>query len=148
MNSLQINGILKRCKIRNYIGVFPSDLLPEGAKGLMVVNLDHSRKPGSHWVCLYIDKNKGEYFDTFGRPPSGKILNYLNKNCKRWIDNKYSIQSVVSSYCGHYCILYCIMRSKGTDVHKFVKLFSKTDTGLNDKIVCEMIGAINKKIKK
>lgn len=144
MNSLQIDRVLRKCKVSGFLGVFPSDRIPERARGLMVINLDASGKPGTHWVGVCVSEAKGEYFDTFGRPPSGEILKYLKRNCKRWIHNKQLIQSAASKYCGHYCILYCILRSRGVDLNKFVSLFSKKDTGLNDMLVSKIMRSINK----
>ena len=59
---------------------------------------------------------------------------FLNENCVEWIWNERQIQSVISKFCEHYCIFYCLYRSRGLDVRKIVRMFTK-DTGLNDSIV-------------
>lgn len=147
MNSVQIDRVLKRFKVPGYSGVYPCNRIPKSTSGrcAMVINLDNDRKPGSHWVCVFVDDSgRGEYFDTFGRPPSGPIKNYLMRNCSRWTYNRRQIQSAASSYCGHYCILYCIFRSRGLDLNKFVCMFSKNDTGLNDMLASKMFASLRK----
>ena len=141
MNTLQIDRILQRCRIPMYRGVYACDRMPSGP-GLMVVNLDRGYKPGSHWVCVYISVDgRGEYFDTFGRPPVGLIKKYLYINCTTWVYNKKQLQSAVSKYCGHYCVLYCILRGRGINVNVFASYFS-SDTGLNDLIASKMLKSL------
>lgn len=141
MDSVQIDRILRRCRIAMYRGVYACDRMPAGG-GLMVVNLDPRHKPGSHWVGVYTTRDgKGEYFDTFGRPPVGVIKKYLNNNCSVWNYNKKQLQSAVSKYCGHYCVLYCILRGRGVDVNRFASYFTR-DTGLNDLIASKMLKSL------
>ena len=40
----------------------------------------------------------------------------------------------ISKFCGHYCIFYCLYRTRGLDVLKRVRMFTK-DTGLNNSMV-------------
>lgn len=36
----------------------------------MVINTYPHDKPGTHWVCLYLDEDTAEYFDSYyGFPP-------------------------------------------------------------------------------
>jgi len=71
-----------------------------------------------------VENGTGEYFDSFGRPPSKPLERYMNRSCKNWTFNSRQLQSVVSSFCGHCCIYYCLLRSRGI-----------TDTGFNDSMV-------------
>ena len=136
MNTTQIDFIVRRCRVPNYRGVYPSDLLPE-TSGIMIVNLDPQGEPGTHWVGIYISADclRGEYFDSFGRHPDRRLTDYLNKHCSNWIYNSRQLQSVASKCCGHYCIMYCINRAKlGVDLNRFVSRFTR-DTGFNDFLV-------------
>ena len=136
MNTTQIDSILKRCRLTTYRGVFASDQLPR-VTGVLIANVDPINKPGSHWVAIYIsaDRQRGEFFDSFGRAPDQRLTLFMKCNCVNWIYNKRQLQSVVSKCCGHYCILYCINRAKlGIDLHRFLTRFTK-DTGFNDLIV-------------
>ena len=68
----QIESILKieNSTKSGFQGVFPIDLLPSRQKGSYVINLDEHDQPGSHWVAVYDDGDKVEYFDSFGVRPT------------------------------------------------------------------------------
>ena len=46
-------------------GVFSRNNLPNIQKGVYVINLDHSKNTGTHWVVFFITSNEVIYFDTF-----------------------------------------------------------------------------------
>ena len=133
MNSDQIEHILKN--VDNFQGVFSVDTLPSQPR-LLVCNTDPSTKPGSHWISIYVDEKtgRGEYFDSFGRPPERVFATYMNRYCTVWTCNCKQLQSVISSFCGFYCCFYCICRNRGMDLPKIVSCFTN-DTGFNDYIV-------------
>lgn len=123
--------------VRQFGNVYSVDTLPRRPRGLLVCNLDVSYRPGTHWVVIYVDgdSGRGEYFDSFGRPPSAPIRAYLDRWCKRrWTYNDRQLQSVVSLLCGQYCIFYCALRDKGITLRQIVNCFT-TDTALNDELV-------------
>ena len=35
-------------------------------KGAYVINLDHSKNTGTHWVVIFLKSNEVIYFDSFG----------------------------------------------------------------------------------
>ena len=35
-------------------------------KGAYVINLDHSKNTGTHWVVIFVKKDEVIYYDTFG----------------------------------------------------------------------------------
>ena len=137
MNTDQIDRILSN--IAKYQGVYSSDTLPDRPH-LLVCNIDPSTKVGSHWVAIYVDEKtgRGEYFDSFGRPPQGVFKTYMNKHCIVWTFNNRQLQSVISSFCGFYCCVYCLCRSRGLDLKRIVSMFSN-DTGYNDYLVHRFI---------
>ena len=53
MNTLQIDRILKP-RIKNYLGTFSSDTLPQDETGIFVSNTDPPKLPGTHWIAIYI----------------------------------------------------------------------------------------------
>jgi hypothetical protein len=116
-------------------GVYSRNNLPE-ERGLMVVNTDPSDRPGTHWIAIYIDAEgrHGEYFDSFGRPPTKTFKDYMNSHCKYWTFNDKQIQSIASRFCGHYCIYYCSLRCRNIDMRRIVNNFTN-DTGFNDVLV-------------
>lgn len=141
MNTDQIDRILKGdpvCK-RVFQGVFSADTLPVHPR-LFVCNTDPSTKPGTHWIAIHVEDEtgRGEYFDSFGRPPEGVFRDYMNKHCAVWTCNQKQLQSIISSFCGFYCCFYCICRSRGLELNKIVSYFTR-DTGFNDYIVHDFI---------
>lgn len=42
----------------------------------VIINYDHSKNDGTHWVCLYIENGVSYYFDSFGFPPPLEVKNY------------------------------------------------------------------------
>ena len=127
MNSEEIQRALRR--VRDFDGVFAADALPDEPH-LLVVNTDPASRPGRHWVCICVENRRGEYFDSFGRPPTTDFERYMDLHRSSWIFNRRQLQSVISRFCGHYCIYYCVLRSRGVDMPKIVSSFT-TDTGLN-----------------
>jgi len=130
MNTEEIGRVLRRVCANEFDGVFSADMLP-AKPHLLVVNTDASHKPGRHWVCMCMENGCGEYFDSFGQPPTANFERYLNRHCSSWTFNSRQLQSVISRFCGHYCICYCVLRSRGIDMSKIVNSFT-TDTALND----------------
>jgi hypothetical protein len=136
MNTLDIERVInddKTCR-GLFQGVFSIDTLPPDPR-LLLCNTDPSNKPGKHWIAINVDSlGRGEFFDSFGQKPSRAFENYMNRHCRTWIFNTAQLQSISSSYCGFYCCVYCMLRCRGFDLTRFVKLFTK-DTGFNDSIV-------------
>ena len=130
MNTKQIERVLRRARVKDFDGVFSADTLPSKPH-LLVVNTDDSHKPGRHWVCMWVKNGYGEYFDSFGQPPTANFERYLNRHCSSWTFNRRQLQSVISRFCGHYCICYCVLRSRGISMPKIVNSFTM-DTALND----------------
>jgi len=141
MNTEEIDRVLRRVCAKHFDGVFSADMLPANPR-LLVVNTDASHSPGRHWVCMCVENNRGEYFDSFGQPPTANFERYLNSHCSSWTFNSKQLQSVISRFCGHYCICYCVLRSRGIDMPKIVNSFT-TDTALNDvlahRFVCRVV---------
>jgi hypothetical protein len=136
MNTREIERFVHDDRICRGIfqGVYSIDTLPDEPR-LLVCNTDPARKPGRHWVAIYVDsRGRGEFFDSFGRKPFDLFQNYMNEHCVDWTFNAKQLQSVVSDYCGFYCCFYCMLRCRGFDLTRIVNLFTK-DTGFNDSIV-------------
>jgi len=104
MNLEEIERALRH--VRDFDGVFDAGNLPDKPH-LLVANNDPSSRPGRHWVCSCVENGRGEYFDSFGRPPTAEFERYIDQHCSSWTFNRRQLQSVVSSCCGLYCIYYC-----------------------------------------
>ena len=51
---------------KRFNGVFLRNNLPNLKDGAYVINLDHSKNTGTHWVVIFVKKDKVIYFDSFG----------------------------------------------------------------------------------
>ena len=134
MNTYEIDAIMTRTPV--YRGTFSCDEMPGDFKGLMIVNTDPHYAPGTHWIAIFVDctGHRGEFFDSFGRPPNEHFSNYMNNHCSNWIYNNRQLQSIASKYCGYYCVVYCLLRSLGRDMYSICRNFTR-DTGYNDALI-------------
>ena len=158
MNTDQIITALQ--KIKQFIGVFPADLLPNINKYkkpvCFIANYDSSNKKGSHWVSFFINKDNIEYFDSFGILPYNKyFINFINKFCKnsKFQYNNIQLQSEHTNVCGHYAILYIYQRLRKLKPSQIIKQFHFKKKKLinNDISVYKIINnlfTINKKTLK
>ncbi len=77
---IKLKMLWKNYKQKGFKGVYAIDeidKIPVSNKMGVILNLDKSNQPGSHWVALYIDADKDksvEYYDSFAEDPP-KSLN-------------------------------------------------------------------------
>ena len=106
MNSLEILNKARNDPVLNriFLGVFALDKIPtiNQYPTALVVNLDRSNLPGSHWIALYFTaKGKCEYFDSYGRKPCLNMQKYI---AKPYTYNKICVQDLWSISCGRMCL--------------------------------------------
>ena len=85
----------------------------------LIVNLDLSTRPGSHWLALGIFPNIIEVFDPLGFDifswptlPHG-LLSFLHKmSFRKKVKVIPRLQSRKSTLCGLFCVFYIMLRSK------------------------------------
>jgi len=71
---------------------------------LLVCNTDPTR-PVRHWICIFVEDGRGEYFDSFGRRPSAAFERYLNRHCSYWTFNDVlSANFVDTIVCSFACL--------------------------------------------
>jgi hypothetical protein len=86
----------------------------------VVFNLDPHDKPGSHWVCAYVDikAKKAYYYDSYGYDACPEIRRFLRRcheqGCTEIIWNDLRHQRKKSE-CGTYCMYVIISLLKGRD---------------------------------
>ena len=51
---------------KRFNGVYSRNNLPSLRNGAYVINLDHSKNTGTHWVVTFVKSNEVIYFDSFG----------------------------------------------------------------------------------
>ena len=106
----------------------------------MIVNTEpNPNGPGEHWVAIYADDMKTEFFDSFGNNPTRvgfyRLFNHLDQP---WERNTQGLQDLFSAVCGHYCLYYLLLRSRGQRMKDIVQIFG-TNTQENDALVERMV---------
>ena len=113
---------------KNFIGCHSKDqiFLIENNKS-MIINLQNSYEPGSHWIALKRVKNSIFVFDSFGIGYIPVGIFKVFKNFKI-ITNIYRIQDISSNLCGMFCVLFILYDIKNkNDFIKFLTLFNSND---------------------
>ena len=104
----------------------------------IIVNLDTSDRPGSHWIAIGIFKNSIEVFDSLGfdllswpTVPHG-LLSFLHRvSFRKRIKVIPRIQSKRSTLCGIFCVFYIILRSRFS-LTTILTYFSLSSLATND----------------
>ena len=150
MNSLQIQLALRHINAST-VGVFPADKIPIILERpcAIVANTDDSKKPGAHWVAMYVDsEGRGTFFDSYGLPPMvPQHIDRLRRNCTVYEWNIQQLQSINSIVCGEYCIDFLFYMSRGFELNMFCSLFSN-DSRKNDSLSKKLFNKITKKKRK
>ena len=101
-----------------------------------VVNTKPHGSPGEHWVAIYKENNKKEYFDSYGFPPLvTEIKTFIGKNYRY---NKATLQNFDTVVCGEYCIYFLYYRCRGYSMRDIVK-FLFDEPSRNDEIVDDFV---------
>ena len=108
--------------------------LPKLKKRAYVINLDHSKSTGTHWVVICVKKDEVIYFDSFG-------VEYIPKEITERIGNKniktnfFRVQSYDSIMCGYFCILLIEYMLNDKSLTDFTNFFSPWNFEKNDEII-------------
>lgn len=124
MDTRQIYNTLRRHPKSRlvFLDCVPADRIPFSGMHpyTVVVNTDVASRPGHHWVAIYAPSpTTVEYFDSYGDPPTDRILDYLQRFdvIRR---NTDVLQSLMSSVCGQYCIYFILKRAAGESFDSIV----------------------------
>lgn len=127
----QLKDIAKKLKINLKTVGFAENFKYLG-DGAYIINLGYDT--GSHWTCLFIEKDDCFYFDSFAAPPEDVLINKLKGHCKNLIYNDYfQFQDISEQLCGIYCIvfLYHMTHSKKKELIDRFKEFTVNYTDLD-----------------
>ena len=114
---------------KNFIGCYSKDQIPliENNKSI-IMNLQNSNQPGSHWIALKRVNNTIFVFDSFGigyHLPVGIFKVFKNYKI---ITNIYRIQDISSNSCGMFCVLFILYDVKNkNDFIKFLTFFNSNN---------------------
>lgn len=129
---------------KQYIGTFSSDRLPSpstiGKNSALIVNFDEHFKPGSHWLCIYVNSQRvPEYFDSFGLwPIKSNLLKFVKGINNNFLYSNTKLQSFTTNSCGYYCLYYLIRRARNESATKILEMFS-SKTLENDRMIVDKI---------
>ncbi len=129
----------------NYRGVYSSNNIPN-SKDLMkstpwfiIINIDPSTSPGTHWVTIYCDNQDSiSYFCSAGTKPVDGISQFLD-NFDNIIINSKPIQDKNGTYCGEYCLFYADLRCLEFTDSEISHLFDLKTPKLNDNIIAQYV---------
>jgi hypothetical protein len=147
----KLRGDWGKCVVDELCRLQLQELRKKGTRSVGVIfNLDPHDKPGSHWVCAYIDivAGKAYYYDSYGYEPCPEIQRFLRR-CKDqgcsdviWNDIRHQRKS---SECGTYCLYVVISLLQGKPfstickeridddtIHAFRDLLYASDTLVSD----------------
>lgn len=145
MDTLEILKILSIDKIlkTGQFNVCSIDTLPivRTKPAAVVVNLDPSYAPGSHWVAMYFNKNRCDYFDSYGRMPNQILFDYITTNSGNFNYNNKCIQAPLTSTCGQHCIFFLVWRSRGVPMSLIVQ---RLQAETSDEFVTKFINKLFK----
>jgi hypothetical protein len=154
MYTNEIDSALKKAHETNqiYLGTFAINQLPERRierfPSCLIVNSCPARIKNSltcHWIAIYIDKKKVEYFDTSGLPTflgNHQLTRFLKKQQKKIIYNDKQIQAFNSIKCGQFSCIFVYGKSIQYPMKKIINLYHKQDFDKNDEIVQHLFDCI------
>lgn len=126
----EIDSILKRNKITRqvYRGCYAADMIPKLHRfpSAMVVNMDESDLPGSHWVALFTpNRHHVYYFDSLGGEAPVKVQEYMRKNFNMITQQNVQIQHPQTKVCGHYAIYFVYMSANKQPFERVLRYLRK-----------------------
>jgi len=140
LSNFDLDEMLK--KSPSYLGTFSHDTIPtfSNERFSAIINYHNYNQEGSHWICVYNspEKKYSEFFDSFGLPPSDKILKKLKQTGKKVLYNTSKIQNITSSKCGFYCYFYILMRDRGMNPYDILYEF-EPEGKKNDNILIDLL---------
>lgn len=108
----------------------------------IIFNLDEHDKPGSHWVSMYGDLQKGGlyYFDSYGTPPEERVRTLMRRivrsmkqsGVKETVDYNRNRHQYGGSECGVYSINFIIQQLEGVKFQDICNKIMK-DAEINKK---------------
>lgn len=145
-----LNKILKNDLVtsKTYLGAFPSCIFPKTKKKQYswISNTDNHVEKGEHWVCWFVNGNKVNFFDSYGRHPDDSTLPFnFQEFANQFNVIKFSTKRVQrwdSSACGYFCVHFIYVLSLGLDYDVFLNDYSKSNFKMNDYFAVNFVKSI------
>ena len=115
--------------LSKFYGIFSIDELNfdiPNKSGYLICNTDESYNTGKHWVVIFFNKNikQVEYFDSLGRRPSERLINFMRQDNHYILYNTKKIQSSLSDSCGLFCLYLIYFMCRNLDYKSIIDNFS------------------------
>ena len=115
--NLEIESILRTCKLPYFKGVFSSDNIPTcNGDFVLVCNLSNEGATGSHFMCIgRIGKDVFAFDSLALNIANVELSNTIDKmthKCGKMYTIDEPIQSNLSAGCGYYCNFFVLLYHK------------------------------------
>lgn len=132
-----INHIMK--DVSGFMGVFSIDTLinPTVYPSYIIVNFSPSNTPGTHFIAiLFIEKNVCLYFDPLNLSYiPDELICYMNTNSVNIYKIKYTVQNLISGFCGFFCILPIMLHVNNISIYSGIKMLKEFSLENDDKCI-------------
>ena len=130
MNTLEINNILRKPS-PGFSGVYPAySLSLIKGNSFAILNTQEANKSGAHWIAIFYNDQKCEFFDSLGRNPKfyhSYWHDFLINKSGEYLFNDERLQNEKSDDCGKFCIFYVVLRSHGIQFSSIISLLKRVD---------------------
>lgn len=126
----------------SYKGTFACNVIPyfDNQTFSLIINLSTDREKGSHFISLFVLKNKIVYFDSYGLKNNNKFVEkYLQKYNKQIIYSNKTIQHISSAHCGYFAMSFILSLENNISLIKFLSFFRENNLIVNDYICVKII---------
>lgn len=130
----KLPGNLGKCIVDELCQLNIQEMRSQGTRCIGIIfNLDPHDRPGSHWICAYIDleKNAAYYYDSYGYEPPAEVKRLLRRCWSQgikqiyWNDIRHQRKD---TECGTYCMYVIISLLKGRPFGELCKHGVNDDT--------------------
>ena len=126
----------------SFKGVFSCDNIPYFTEYnvSIICNFSTANTKGTHYVGIYIFKDKIIYFDPLGiKCIISSICSYLGMYNKKIIESNITIQHPLSFHCGFFCVGFIFAMDKNISLQIYQKIFNNLNLFDNDRNICSFI---------
>ena len=94
---------------KRFYSLYSRNNLPNLKNGAYVINLDHSKNIGTHWIVIFVKEDEVIYVDSFGVEyiPKEIMEEIGNKNIKTSIFRIQDYNSIMCDYFVFYLLNTC-----------------------------------------
>jgi hypothetical protein len=119
-NNFQLLQYAKELNIKPFKVLMRNELkkLQKTKKNYIICNYQTTNENGTHWICIFEDKNKDTsfYFDSYSIAPFKEAIDFMND----YTYSTFKIQPEGSKMCGQLSMYVLYRLSQGFDFYSTV----------------------------